>query len=243
MIGIFDSGSGGLTVLRHIRRMAPLVDVAYYADLARMPYGERSPDEITTLTLEGVRRLRDAGADTIVIACNSASAVFQPLSQLLGGGAHFVDTIEPTILSVPADAAQPIGIVATPATIASGLFQSRFARCDIATVDFASADLASAIESDDAVNTRRIIRGIIERAVTVNCRTLLLCCTHFPLALNIFNDEIRRTRQRITLIDPTIAIARSAVSRAPLSGTGKTVTILTKPSPALDQRLAVPFPA
>ncbi len=237
MIGIFDSGSGGISVLRHIRRMAPTADIVYFADTKHMPYGERTPDEITTLTLAGVRQLRDAGADTIVIACNSASSVFQPLTQLLLGGASFIDTIEPTVLSVPANATRPIGIVATPTTIRSKIFQSQFARCGIPTIDLPSATLATAIEHSAFTNIRHIIRSIIQDAVRQHCTTLLLCCTHYPLAYDIFLQEIRRSNNNILLIDPTIAIARSAICRASTEGTGIFKVITTEPSETLHHHL------
>jgi len=74
MIGIFDSGVGGLAVLREVRNLLPGADVVYLADQANVPYGDRSLDEVRNLTEQAVGNLIDQGATTVVVACNSASA-------------------------------------------------------------------------------------------------------------------------------------------------------------------------
>src|SRR3984885_15488343 len=74
MIGVFDSGVGGLTVLRAMRDAFPSIDVVYFGDTKNAPYGERSREELSLLTTEGIRLLLDRGATDIVSACNSTSA-------------------------------------------------------------------------------------------------------------------------------------------------------------------------
>ncbi len=74
MIGIFDSGSGGLTFLAAMRRRYPEWSYLYYADYEHCPFGERPPEEIQQLTITGVQRLFDAGASIVILACNTASA-------------------------------------------------------------------------------------------------------------------------------------------------------------------------
>lgn len=74
MIGIFDSGSGGLTFLAAMRRRYPDYDYLYFGDYDNCPYGDRTPEEIQTLTISGVQKLFDAGASIVILACNTASA-------------------------------------------------------------------------------------------------------------------------------------------------------------------------
>ena len=85
MIGVFDSGSGGLTVVRAIQKIAPQADILYLADTANFPYGSKENEEIKRLTLRAVACLRAEGATTIVVACNSVSAtVIRPMMEWLG---------------------------------------------------------------------------------------------------------------------------------------------------------------
>ncbi len=73
-VGIFDSGLGGLTVYREIRKLMPDLALVYYGDNARIPYGVRDSDDIYNLTCQGTQRLFDAGCDLVILACNTASA-------------------------------------------------------------------------------------------------------------------------------------------------------------------------
>lgn len=74
MIGVFDSGSGGLTVLKPLRALLPNADIIYFGDIKHAPYGNRTHEELTRLTVEAIQLLRARGADAIVSACNSVSA-------------------------------------------------------------------------------------------------------------------------------------------------------------------------
>src|SRR3989344_4876239 len=83
MIGLFDSGSGGLTVIAALRKRAPDVDIVYFGDIQNAPYGEREAEELVRLTESGMKRLSEAGVSEVVSACNSVS-----LSVLMGSAGH-----------------------------------------------------------------------------------------------------------------------------------------------------------
>src|SRR3990167_1767776 len=151
MIGVFDSGSGGLTVLKEIHARAPQLDVVYFGDLAHVPYGEKTPEELGALTVIAVEKLLSEGAENIVSACNSISAsVAQPLIELLGRRRFgMVEMVGPTVAAlVPeAQAGKKLGLVGTRATVQSRLYADAFARRGVSLEAFPIPGLVEAIES------------------------------------------------------------------------------------------------
>ena len=127
MIGIFDSGSGGLTVLRKMREVLPNADIVYFGDIANAPYGSKSRAELSALTVRAIQFLQSRGATSIVSACNSVSAslavsLFDVLSLL---PTQLVEMIGPTVAQFRNSDAR-IMLCATPATIQSELYQQAF---------------------------------------------------------------------------------------------------------------------
>ena len=129
MIGIFDSGSGGLTVLRALRARAPLLDIVYFGDLANMPYGGKSNAELQKLTVDGIGLLRAEGADHIVSACNSVSAsVVRPMIQMLGAAeCSITEMVGPAVRRAAAFGEGKIVVLATQATVDSQMYERAFA--------------------------------------------------------------------------------------------------------------------
>jgi len=123
MIGVFDSGIGGLTVVKEIRNMLPEYDVVYFGDTARVPYGNKSPELIKKYALEDARFLLDKGAKLIVIACNSASAVAREyLREQLD--VPVLGVIGPAVHAAKAATINGrIGVIGTRATVNSGIYQ------------------------------------------------------------------------------------------------------------------------
>src|SRR3989344_6221172 len=123
MIGIFDSGSGGLTVLKAVREEMPSADVVYFGDIKNAPYGSRSNSELSILTVRAIELLQKRGAESIVSACNSVSAslavsLFDALSIT---PTQLIEMVGPTVASFRNSDAR-ILLCATPATIRSEVY-------------------------------------------------------------------------------------------------------------------------
>ena len=231
MIGIFDSGSGGLTVLRAIRTMLPSVDVLYYGDIKNAPYGSRSRDELSALTVNAMRYLSDHGARSVVSACNSVSAslaisLFDALSIAPD---MLVEMVGPTVSYFKGSSARVL-LVATPATIDSSIYQSAFMMIGKKIDALAIPDLAGAIEfgkSDAEVEA--IIRAILLTVDWSHYDVLVLACTHYPLAAQIFRTVVPG---HIIILDPAILVAERVESRfwPREAGDGKTHFVITKDS-------------
>src|SRR5262245_26638129 len=124
MIGVFDSGVGGLSVLVEIRRRLPSADLLYFADQGRAPYGVRTLDEVARMSTEGTGWLRERGAEVITIACNTASAAALHDLRARHPAVPFVG-MEPAVKPAALNTSNGvIGVVATAATFQGELFAS-----------------------------------------------------------------------------------------------------------------------
>src|ERR1051325_8006466 len=123
MVGLFDSGSGGLTVLTALRKQAPNADVVYFGDIAHAPYGIRSAENLAVLTHEGVRVLKSFGAEALVSACNSVS-----MSVLAGaaGDMPFIEMSLPTAEYLKRYPGQRFLLIATPPRLLPVYMKERF---------------------------------------------------------------------------------------------------------------------
>jgi len=207
-IGVFDSGVGGLGVLREIRSLLPSMPLVYVADQAFSPYGERGLDAVRERAFAVSDYLIGEGATTVVVACNSASAA----------ALHELRDRHPTVSFVGMEpAVKPaagatrhgtIGVLATEATFQGELFASvvdRHAR-GVSVVARACPGLAAAIESGDDVNdlVRRYTTDVVGRGAD----TIVLGCTHYSFVA----DQIRAAAGvDVEVIDPAPAVARQAV--------------------------------
>ncbi|MHB8860680.1 MAG: glutamate racemase [Minisyncoccota bacterium] len=206
MIGIFDSGSGGLTVLRAIREQMPRADILYFGDIKNAPYGSRSRAELSQLTIAAIERLQRHGAHDIVSACNSVSAslVLSLFDTLSIAPDSLIEMVGPTVSHFK-DSQSRILLVATPATISSEIYQNAFHMIGKEIDAVAIPALAGAIESgakDAEIET--IIRdalGSVEKEKYDEC---VLACTHYPLVQPVFE---RVLGNRIAIFDPASAVA------------------------------------
>jgi glutamate racemase len=211
MIGIFDSGSGGLTVLKAIRERFPSCDVVYFGDIAHVPYGSKTPEELLQLVVGGIVLLQSQGATKLVMACNSVSASMA-LSLFDATRFEVLDLVEmvgPTV-SYFKDSDYKIALCATPATIRSGIYQTAFKLIgkDIAT--FAIPDLAPAIEfGAPQGEIKRVIENALKPSDLAGYDVLILACTHYPLVTTIFEELF----PSIALFDPAIAVAERVEKR------------------------------
>lgn len=224
MIGIFDSGSGGLSVLRALRIRAPQLDVVYFGDLANMPYGSKSQAELQRLTIDALQLLRAAGAHQLVSACNSVSAsVIRPMMELFGvnEGSGVIEMVGPTVRAVAALGKIRVAVVATPATVESGMYQQEFMRAGCNATMIACPNLAASIEHEDDVLTRVKVDEAVTAAIAVHADVLVLACTHYPFARDLFEKLFARYgAEHIKIIDPADAVAEEIIARCGSEGNG-----------------------
>lgn len=188
-IGIFDSGVGGLTVARAVRKLLPNEDIIYFGDTLHLPYGEKSPDAIVRYSIEITDFLHLHRAKCVLIACNSASAnAFQALADM-HPGKLFINVIDPVTDSLREQNIQHIGVIGTKATIASKAYQQRMMAPNRSITVKATPLLAAMIEegftSGDVAES--VIKAYLGNDPIRKVDALILGCTHYPL----IEEEIR----------------------------------------------------
>lgn len=209
MIGVFDSGVGGLSVLRKIFQELPGVPVIYFADQVHVPYGARPLEEVRAYA-EGITRyLLDYGSLIIVAACNTASAAGLHYLRGMYPDVHFVG-MEPALKpAAEKTSSGVVGVLATPATFQGALYASVVERFSggIKLVQQTCPGLVSQIEKGelDTLETRRILEGAILPMRSAGVDTIVLGCTHYPFVIPLI-EQIAGPQVRV--IDPAPAVAR-----------------------------------
>jgi len=208
-VGVFDSGVGGLSVLRAIREQMPAQPVIYFADQAHVPYGSRSLDEVRAYSAEITRFLIALGARVIVVACNAASAA--ALHHLRE---RFPDTpfvgMEPAVKpAAESTLSGRVGVLATPATFQGELYASvveRFAN-HVLLFQNTCPGLVAEIEAGrlNGRKTRNILIRALRPMLADGIDTVVLGCTHYPFVIPQI-QEIAGAKVRV--IDPAPAVAR-----------------------------------
>jgi glutamate racemase len=210
MIGIFDSGSGGLTMLAPIRRLLPDADILYFGDIKNAPYGNRTHEELTQLTVDAIRFLESRGATSIVSACNSVSASLSlSLFDMLDlAPASLIEMVGPTAASFR-DSDARILLCATAATIRSGLYQNAFRMLGQHIQTLPLPELAGAIEAGASEEEiERIVKEGLTALDTGSFDTVVLSCTHYPLVKDVF---VRALPGGARIVDPGEIVAERVV--------------------------------
>jgi glutamate racemase len=239
MIGVFDSGVGGLSVLTEIRRELPEADIVYLADQARAPYGVRSLEQVASMSGEVSRWLMDRGASTITIACNTASAAALHHLRSLHPDVTFVG-MEPAVKPAALTSSTGvIGVLATAATFQGELFASVVQRyADGATVlTRACPRWVELVESGvtDGPEAREQVERCLAPLIEAGVDTLVLGCTHFPFLRSVIESVVG---PGVNIVDPAPAVARQVkrVARSPRES-GRLI-LATSGDPARFQQLA-----
>ena len=218
-VAVFDSGVGGLTVLHELLVSLPGEDYLYLGDTARLPYGSREPEELRAFAVQIAEHLLAEGAKLLVVACNSASAAALPaLQDHLDRAGHDVDVIgvlaPAAQLAVAASHSGRIGLLATPATVASGAYERTVRSADphVLLRSVACPDLASVIESGFPLDERLMatVREYCAPLRAAEVDTVILGCTHFPLIAPMLQRMLGRG---VTLVTSGPGVTRS-VERA-----------------------------
>ena len=191
-IGIFDSGIGGLTVLQSIRELLPWESLFYLGDMARVPYGNRSPETVTRYALECGTFLWKRGVKLLVVACNTASALsLGALAQALP--IPVVGVLQPAVQAALRKTTHgKIGVIGTEATIRSGAYERAIHALHpgIQVYSQACPLLVPLIEEgwlEDGI-TRQVAQRYLAPLQARGIDTLILGCTHYPLLQPLLED-------------------------------------------------------
>lgn len=243
-IGVFDSGIGGLGVVRHLRRQLPHEDILFLADQAHVPYGPRPLDEIIAFSEAICHAFIARRVKSIVVACNTASAALAHLR------ATFPDTpivgMEPAVKPGAARTRSgQVGVLATAGTFESERYarlMTRFAR-DITVHENPCVGLVPLIEAGDVAGseTRALLTAVLQPMLAAGVDTLVLGCTHYPFALPLIAEI---AGPGVQIIDPAPAVARQTarvlsthalLNHSPTPGA---IDLHTTGDPAVLERLA-----
>lgn len=208
-IGIFDSGVGGLSVLRAIRQELPREDILYLGDQAHIPYGPRSIAQIRTFATGITHFLLRQGAKLMVVACNAASAAALHHLRESYPEVTFVG-MEPAVKpAAETTHTGKVGVLATPTTFAGELYASvveRFAQ-HVEIYKSTCPGLVEQIEAGalDSLKTRQILEDALSPMLEAGIDTIVMGCTHYPFVIPLIEDI---TGPDVRTIDPAPAIAR-----------------------------------
>jgi glutamate racemase len=211
-IGVFDSGVGGLSILRTIRQQLPGETVIFLADQAHVPYGPRPLGEVRSFAEEITRFLIAQEAKLIVVACNAASAAALHYLRQTFPGMTFVG-MEPAVKpAAESTRSGVVGVLATPATFQGALYASvieRFAQ-GVSVLQHTCPGLVAQIEVGhlDTMETRRILEEALLPMLSQGIDTVVLGCTHYPFVIPLI-QEICGPGVRV--IDPAPAVTRQVV--------------------------------
>jgi glutamate racemase len=216
-IGVFDSGVGGLTVVRALRALLPAEDILYLGDTARVPYGAKSPKTVQRYSLACGRFLASHGIKMMVVACNTASAHALPALETAFGIPVLGAILPGARVAHAASASGHIGVIGTLGTIGSGAYARALRELHHGAKITGQAcpllvPLAEEGWIDDEIALLIATRYLGELSVhDTNIDTLVLGCTHYPLLAGVLSQAAQRTFPRpVTLVDSATAMAHAA---------------------------------
>ena len=219
MIGIFDSGYGGLTILNHIRQHLPQYDYLYLGDNARAPYGTRSFDVIYEYTLQAVKYLHQQGCNLIILACNTASAkALRTIQQhdINPNELRVLGVIRPTVEVIPQRTrTKHIGVLATPGTVASESYVIELLKQDptLIVTQQACPMWVPLIEAGEHLHAgadyfvEKYLNDLLERDSEID--TIILGCTHYPLIQSKIEAYLSLTNRQISVVSQGEIVAHS----------------------------------
>ena len=213
-VGVFDSGIGGLSVLRHIRAALPHEHLLYLADAGFVPYGTKSDQEVMQRTRAATAFLRGHGIKALVVACNTATASAihvlrqdHPDLPVIG--------VEPGLKPAAAGSRNGvIGVMATERTLASEKFLALKQRVEeggqLRFVLQACNGLVDQIEKGELASaaTRQLVDRYVYPLLAQDADTLVLGCTHYPFVQALIEDACARAGHAVTIVDTGLAVAR-----------------------------------
>ncbi len=207
-IGIFDSGLGGLTVLKVLAKKFPEESFCYLGDIARLPYGNKSPETIRRYGLQILKFLKEQNVKAMIIACNSASTVF--LGENEFEGIPLLNVIEPgSAAAIAASVDHKIGVLGTSATVRSHAYRDTLLKMapEAQVIEQACPLLVPLVE-EGMVNdpiTELVARRYLQQMIEQQVSTIILGCTHYPV---IRNDLKKVLGDKVSLVESGDVLAQ-----------------------------------
>ncbi|PIR72631.1 MAG: glutamate racemase [Candidatus Nealsonbacteria bacterium CG10_big_fil_rev_8_21_14_0_10_36_24] len=210
MIGVFDSGVGGLTVIKEIFKELPGYQIIYFGDTARLPYGTKGADFVKKYSLKISQWLLQRGAKVIVIACHTSSAWASESLKKQFAGIPIFEMINPGVKeAVKITKNKKIGIIGTPGTIKSGAWEKKLLELEPNLKIYSkSCPLFVPLVEEGWINkeiTREIIEEYLEEFKNRGVDTLVLACTHYPILEKIIKKEIG---PKIKIVNPARSLVK-----------------------------------
>ena len=233
LLGIFDSGVGGFSVAKEVRKTTK-ANIIYYGDCERAPYGNREESEIVSFIKDDIKFLQDMEVTHFVNACNSMSVLTtnQVLKECHLNPDNYIDMIRAFDAHAPFVSDASVLIIATAATIRSGAYQKVLTQKGVTSHTFIYEDLAHAIESN---TSRKELLSIVERSIvfadSIKATHIVYGCTHYPLISTLFEEVKEQIHWLGEFIDPAIYVAEE-VKKWNLKGESSFVPYSSKDTPA-----------
>lgn len=237
MIGVFDSGVGGLSVLVEIRKALPETDLLFVADRARAPYGTKDLDEVEAISVDMAGRLIAHGADCLVVACNTASAAALETLRI-----HFPEVpivgMEPAVKPAALmSRTGKVAVVATAVTFQGRLFESvvsRFAT-DVEVLTAACPEWVELVESGvvSGERARAGVTAVLDPLIGQGADVVVLACTHFS-----FLEPVISSEYEVRVVDPAPAVAAQTARVAPQVSGSSSLVLATTGEPSEFAELA-----
>ena len=210
MIGIFDSGIGGMTVANVIRHRLPHESLIYFGDTAHLPYGDKSPASIRHYAARITAWLIQHKVKAVVIACNTASShAFETVRDICGPSIPVINVIDPVVQHVSSEfKSGKIGVIGTKGTIDSRVYPKRIKKINpkLSVVSQATPLLAPMIEEGFFNNniSKSVIESYLQKKNFQNLDAIILGCTHYPLIQKEINAFYQK---KVAVIDSAFVVA------------------------------------
>jgi glutamate racemase len=206
MIGIFDSGLGGLTVTKEILKQTPEYKIIYFGDTARLPYGTKQPDLIKSWSENNLDWLSQNGAEVLVIACHTASSwAYDYLREKIEK--PLFEMVSPSVeIALNKTRSGRVGVIGTPGTIKSDIYSRKFASSPRIKLFQQACPLFVPMIEEGWINhlaTREVAKEYLKPLIEAKIDTLILGCTHYPLLGDLIKDIIGPS---VEIIDPAEAL-------------------------------------
>ncbi len=232
-IGVFDSGVGGLTVLKALRCKYPEVDFVYLGDTARVPYGNKSAQTVIRYSLEGAEFLLSEGVDMLIVACNTASSyALDALRESLSIPVFGV--IEPGVKrALDTTKSKRVGVIGTKATVSSDVYGKLLRSKGIEVFQKACPLFVPIVEEGilDGEIAKRVVAHYLTELKDKKIDTLILACTHYPLLRPVIEEFIG---QSVKVVDSAESTALEIMPFVERSGSSTLSLYFTDHSPSLD---------
>lgn len=208
-IGVFDSGVGGLTVVKQIIKVLPNENLVYFGDTARVPYGGKSKATVTKFSEQIIRFLKTKNVKAIVIACNTVSSnCYESLSETFPD-LPIIEVVTPGVEScLAATKNKKVGLIATQGTVNSGAYEKRLKNADSEIQVYKKAcPLFVPLAEEGWTNNevaRLTVKEYLRELVDKHIDSIILGCTHYPLLKACIGEFVG---ENVTIVDPAKATA------------------------------------